>query len=250
MLSKKDLVNLLKRGLLMQKRETFTKIGFIMAALGMAIGTGNLWRFPRVVTKYGGGAFIFAWIIFLFIWALPLLMIEFSIGNKFKKGLIGSFKEGMGEKYSWMGAFVGLVSTAILFYYSVVTGWCIKYFFTSVFDFNSLIKGAEKYWETFTSGPQPVFFNSISLLLGGFVILMGVSGGIEKVNKILIPMLFIILILGAIRAVTLPGSARGLEYLFSADFSRLKDFDVWINALSQSAWSTGAGWGLILTYSV
>ena len=69
----------------MEKKETFTKIGFIMAALGMAIGTGNLWRFPRMVTKYGGGAFILAWIIFLFIWAIPLLMIEFSIGNKFKK---------------------------------------------------------------------------------------------------------------------------------------------------------------------
>lgn len=234
----------------MIKKDTFTRAGFILAALGMAVGTGNLWRFPRVVTKNGGGAFVLVWILFLFTWSIPLLMVEFSIGNKFKKGLIGAFKEGIGKKYSWMGAFVALVSTAILFYYSVVTGWCIKYFITSIFNFNTLSSSPESLWQGFTAGAQPVLFNAITLILGAGVIIFGVSNGIERMNKILIPTLFIILILGVVRAITLPGAFKGLEFLFSLNFSGFTDFNIWINALSQAAWSTGAGWGLILTYSV
>jgi len=231
-------------------KDSFTKTGFILAALGMAIGTGNLWRFPRVVTQSGGGSFVLVWIVFLFTWSIPLLMIEFSIGSKFKKGLIGAFKEGIGSRYAWMGAFVALVSTAILFYYSVVTGWCIKYLFTSLFRFNSLTRDPRSLWEGFSSGGQPVFFHALTLILGGSVIIFGISRGIERINRVLIPTLFVILIAGVLRAVTLPGALKGLEFLFSPNLAGLGDFNVWINALSQAAWSTGAGWGLILTYSI
>lgn len=231
------------------KEERFSKIGFILSGLGMAIGTGNIWRFPRVITQNGGGAFIIPWLIFLFIWCLPLLIIEISIGRHFRKGVLSSFKEGMGEKFTWLGAFVAWVSTAILFYYSVVVGWCIKYIFSSIFTYNKL-QNAESFWLSFTSGVQPVIFHAISLLIGGLVIFAGVSSGIEKVNKILIPSLFFILIAGVIRSITLPGAPKGLDFLFSPNFSLLKDYNVWLNALSQAAWSTGAGWGLILSYAV
>ncbi len=230
-------------------KDKFSKLGFIMAALGMAIGTGNIWRFPRVVSQNGGGAFIIAWLVFLFTWSMPLIIIEFSIGNHFKKGILSSFKEGMGEKFTWMGSYVALVSTAILFYYAVVTGWCLKYLYGSIFNFKSLSK-PEHYWQGFTSSYQPIFFDAIALSLGAIVIAYGISGGIEKVNKIIIPSLFIILIVGVVRALTLPGGLKGLNFLFNPDFSKLKDYNVWLQALTQSAWSTGAGWGLILTYSI
>ncbi len=155
----------------------------------------------------------------------------------------------MGEKFTWFGAFVAWVSTAILFYYSVVVGWCIKYIISTIFNYKDLQK-AESFWLNFTSGYQPLILHAISILLGGFVILSGISSGIERVNKILIPSLFLILIAGVIRSLTLPGASTGLDFLFSPDFSLLKDYNVWLNALSQAAWSTGAGWGLILTYAV
>ncbi len=231
------------------KEEKFSRLGFILSGLGMAIGTGNIWRFPRVITQNGGGAFIIPWLIFLFIWCLPLLIIEISIGRHFKKGVLSSFKEGMGEKFTWFGAFVAWVSTAILFYYSVVVGWCIKYIISTIFNYSDLQK-AESFWLNFTSGYQPLILHAISILLGGFVILSGISSGIERVNKILIPSLFLVLIAGVIRSLTLPGASKGLNFLFSPDFSLLTDYNVWLNALSQAAWSTGAGWGLILTYAV
>ena len=233
------------------KKERFSKAGFILAALGMAIGVGNLWRFPREVARNGGGAFIIAWLVFLFIWAIPLLMIEFSIGSHYRKGLLGSFKEGMGKKFTWIGAFIAWVSISILFHYAVVTGWCIKYLFTSIFDFTAMSASPKGLWENFSSnGWEPLLFNAIALMIGGIIIVSGISGGIERVNKILIPTLFIILMAGVLRAVLQPGGISGLNYLFTPDFAKLGDHKVWINALSQAAFSTGAGWGLILTYSV
>lgn len=220
-----------------------------MAALGMAIGTGNIWRFPRVVTQYGGGSFIIAWMVFLFIWSMPLLLIEFTIGHNFQKGVLGSFKKGMGEKFTWMGAFVATVSTAILFYYSVVTGWCIKYLYASLFKFKEL-SNPEKYWTTFISSGQAVFYEGIALIAGGIILLYGITEGIERVNKFIIPLLFFILIIGVIRAITLPGGLRGLNYLFSPSLKKVGDYNLWLQALTQSTWSTGAGWGLILTYSI
>jgi len=204
------------------KEERFSKLGFILSGLGMAIGTGNIWRFPRVITQNGGGAFIIPWLIFLFIWCLPLLAIEIAIGRNFRKGVLSSFKEGMGERYTWLGAFVAWVSTAILFYYSVVVGWCIKYILATIFNYKEL-SNSQSFWLSFTSGYQPLLFNALSLLIGGLVIIAGVSSGIEKVNKILIPSLFIILIGGVIRSFTLPGAIKGFDFLFSPNFSLLKD---------------------------
>jgi len=233
----------------MAKKDEFSRIGFIMAALGMAIGTGNIWRFPRVVTQNGGGSFIIAWLVFLFMWSMPLLIIEFTIGHHFQKGVLGSFKKGMGEKFTWMGAFVATVSTAILFYYSVVTGWCIKYLYASAFRFKEL-SSPEKYWTGFISSGHAVFYEALALLIGGMIIAYGITAGIERVNKFIIPILFVVLVIGVVRAITLPGGLRGLNYLFSPSLKKLGDYNLWLQALTQSTWSTGAGWGLILTYAI
>ena len=117
----------------MTKRETFSRWGIIFAGIGMAIGTGNLWRFPRIASQYGGGAFMIAWIIFLFIWAIPLLTVELALGKKIRQGVIGSFGTMLGRNFAWMGTFVAFVTAAITFYYTVVTGWCINTFLPRVF---------------------------------------------------------------------------------------------------------------------
>lgn len=234
----------------MAKRESFaSKWGIIFAGLGMAVGTGNIWRFPRIVSQQGGGAFIVAWLLFLCLWSIPLLTIEIAIGKKTRLGVIGSFREIIGEKYSWMGTFVAFVTTAIMFYYSVVTGWCIKYFIATSFQ-GLITKESSEFWLSFTHSWEPVLFHFLAISVGALIIHRGVVKGIERINKILIPSLFILLIIAGIRAITLPGAFRGLDFLFSPNLSRLSDYKVWLNALTQSAWSNGAGWGLILTYAV
>lgn len=233
-----------------------TKLGFIMAGLGMAVGAGNIWRFPRVATQNGGGAFIFAWAIFLFLWSLPLLMIEFTMGRTSKKGLIAAFREFAGEKFAWMGSFVAFVSTAIMFYYSVVTGWFLRYFFFFLFYRADQLE-TETVWKTFinnrsicTFWDAPFFYQFLALLITSLVVYYGISRGIEKANKFLIPSLFLLLLIAAVNVVFLPGFGKGMNFLFDFKASQLLDYKVWLNALTQSAWSTGAGWGLLLTYAV
>ncbi|NIM89552.1 MAG: sodium-dependent transporter [Candidatus Aminicenantes bacterium] len=234
----------------MNKKELFaSRWGIIFAGLGMAIGTGNIWRFPRIVSQYGGGAFIIAWILFLFLWSIPLLIIEISIGKKTRLGVVGSFGKIMGKNYAWMGTFVAFVTAAITFYYTVVTGWCLKYFFATTFQ-GLIKKDSLKFWHSFSSSWEPVFFHLAAIGIGCFIIYSGVVKGIERANKILIPSLFFLLIVGCLRALSLPGALQGLDFLFSPNLAKLADYRVWLNALTQSAWSTGAGWGLILTYAV
>jgi neurotransmitter:Na+ symporter, NSS family len=235
----------------MAKEETFSsRWGVIVAGLGMAVGTGNLWRFPRIAAQNGGAAFLIPWMVFLFTWSLPLLIAEFAIGRGMRRGVVGSFTRMVGPRFAWMGGWVAIVTVMILFYYSVVTGWTLKYFLASL---TGELRGVQpgSYWDAYLdSGWQPVFFHVVSAVLGGFVILQGVVKGIERANKILIPSLFVLLLAAAARSVSLPGAERGLEFLFNPDISALAHYRTWLEALSQSAWSTGAGWGLILTYGM
>ena len=233
----------------MDKKESFTRWGIIFAGLGMAVGTGNLWRFPRIASQYGGGAFMIAWLIFLFIWAFPLLTIELSIGKKTRKGVISSFGQMVGKNFAWMGTFVAFVTAAITFYYTVVTGWCLKYLFATCFQ-GLIKKEPVQYWEVFTSSWEPVLFHFFAVFIGCAIIYFGVVKGIERANKILIPSLFVLLLVAVARSLSLPGAVQGLNFLFSPNLSQLGDPKVWLNALTQAAWSTGAGWGLMLTYGV
>lgn len=239
------------KGREMRQTEYFTsRWALILAALGMAIGTGNIWRFPRIAAKNGGGAFIIAWIIFLFLWSIPLLISEFAIGKKTRYGTVGAFGKLIGKRFTWMGSFVGFCTIAIMFYYSVVTGWCLKYFVAAIAGQLGNVE-ATAYWSSFsTSIYQPLIFHFMSMSVGAYVIYRGVVNGIERATKILIPSLFILLIIATIRALTLPGALKGLNFLFNPEWSALTNYRVWLEALSQSAWSTGAGWGLILTYAV
>ncbi len=215
----------------------------------MAVGTGNIWRFPRVAAANGGGAFLIPWILALFLWSIPLLMVEFALGKTARKGTIGAFARVVGARYAWMGGFVGFCTLAILFYYSVVSGWCLRYLVLAVSG--RLGGDSEALWAAWAGSGSlgPVLFHGLALGMGVAVIHRGVVRGIERANRLLIPALFLLLVVAAGRAVTLEGAGRGLEFLFTPNLARLGDYRVWLEALTQSAWSTGAGWGLILTYA-
>ncbi len=233
-------------------REHFTsRWGLIISVVGIAVGTGNIWRFPRIVAANGGGSFLIPWVIFLFLWSIPLIMTEFAMGKMTRYGTVGSFAVLVGKKFAWMGTFVGFVTTAIMFYYSVVAGWCIRYFLLAATG--QLLNSAnhESTWNAFVdSGWQPVLFHLVAISAGALIVKRGVVNGIEKANCFLIPTLLSLLIISCLRAVTLPGAIGGLAYLFTPDFSTLLDYKIWLQALTQNAWDTGAGWGLILTYAV
>lgn len=231
-----------------------SRFAFVAAGISMAVGTGNVWRFPRDVGEWGGGAFLFAVVVANLVWAIPLLMAEAYMGSKTRLGTVGAFRDLMGRKFAWMGGFMGFATIAIMFYYSVVCGWAIRYFvyaITGRFSSGVGVSETEGLWNNFTSTPwQTILFHAIAIGIVGSTVYRGLKGGMETILNITVPVLFVILAILAIRAMTLPGSVGGLQYIFVPEWSRLGAADVWLQAFAQMAFSTGAGWGLYLTYSV
>ncbi|MBN1389102.1 MAG: sodium-dependent transporter [Candidatus Thermoplasmatota archaeon] len=222
-----------------------------MAALGAAIGTGNIWRFPKEVANNGGGSFMIPYVIFLFIWSIPILLVEFNLGKKSRRGTMGTFAQFLGIKKTWMGAWLTWISTAIGFYYAVVMGWTLRYALGSVtgsVSFHSA-QGARDSWEGFLGSPLlVVFFQVLAIAITVIIVYRGVEKGVERVNKVLIPALFVLLIIGMIRALLLPGAFDGIAYLFTPHMGSLLNARTWISALAQSAWSCSAGMGMAITY--
>ncbi|MEM6735097.1 MAG: sodium-dependent transporter [Bacteroidota bacterium] len=241
-------------------REQFSnRWGIVLAALGMAIGAGNLWRFPRLAGQYGG-SFILLWILFLFIWSIPLLLSEFAIGKKYKSGVIGSFAQFAGKKYTWMGFFITVCTLGIAFYYSVVTAWAYRYFSFSLknaFQPHTLRETLRsnpgyltEFWSGISNGDwTTIMIYVVVILVAAFILIRGVKNGLEKANKLLIPSLFVLLVIVVFVSLNMDGGIRGLEYMFAINPVYFSNPTIWIEALSQSAWSTGAGWGLMMTLS-
>lgn len=231
-----------------------SRLTFLISAIGVAVGTGNIWRFPRIMAlnsgENGAGSFLIPWIIFLFIWSIPLIISEYIIGRKFRNGTIRSYYNLVGKNFGWMGGFIGFVTFMISCYYAVVVGWCLYYFI--YFIFNILpIQTSESWliWNNFQLSFYPLICNFVVIFFGGAIISKGVFS-IERVNKIIIPTLLFILLICFVRSLTLPNSITGIKFFFSIDFDELLKPKLWLDALTQNAWDTGAGWGLFLTYAI
>ena len=239
-----------------------SRFALVLAALGMAIGTGNIWRFPRIAAEYEGGAFLIPWAIFLFTWSIPILIAEFTLGKVTQRGPIGAFSKLLGKQSAWMGAFIAFGTLMIASYYSVVTGWTLRYAFEAVTQLGespsaswtaaqieSSHTTAKDAFGSFAESWSALGFHLISVALALFIVWRGIRGGVELATKVMVPLLFVLLIAGTVWALTtLQGAEKGLHYFFTPNWSLLTSPKIWIAALSQSAWSTGAGWGLILAY--
>ncbi len=233
-----------------KSKDFFTsRWGFVLSMMGVAIGAGNIWRFSRVVAQNGGGSFLIPWVIFLFIWSIPLVIAEIGIGKLTRKAPIGALVKTAGPKFGWMGAFIALVTTGILFYYSVVVGWGFRYMFYSITGQLTETTNHHLLWSDYLESFQPLFFHIGAVAIGCLVIFKGIAGGIERVNKVLIPLLILIIVAIAVRAVTLPGAWKGISFFFTPHLADLLNYKIWIEALTQNAWDTGAGWGLLLVYA-
>ncbi|MDA0714969.1 MAG: sodium-dependent transporter [archaeon] len=230
------------------------RLGLIFASIGAAIGTGNIWRFPRMVGANGGGTFLIPWLFFLFAWSIPLVIAEYAMGKRSRTGTIGTFRIFAGKKFAWMGLWTAWISTAIGFYYAVVSGWTIKYFQLGITGaLNGEGVDTTEVWNAFLESPgQVIFFQFLVVLLTLGAIWKGAKA-IEKVNLYLMVSLFALLFLTLFLSLWMDfedGSLDGAMFMFTVDFDMLGEPEVWINGLSQSAWSCSAGMGMCITYAV
>ncbi len=229
------------------------RLGLIFATIGAAIGTGNIWRFPRMVGANGGGSFLIPWLIFLFLWSVPLIIAEFALGKRSRTGTVGTFRIFAGKRFAWMGLWTAWISTAIGFYYAVVTGWCINYFQTAIRGGLGSEVDTVEVWNSFLQNPmEVVFFQAIAVAITMLAIWKGAKA-IEKVNVGLMISLFVLLFAALFLSFVMDledGSLDGFVYMFSIQPEYLAQPETWINGLSQSAWSCSAGMGMAITYSV
>jgi neurotransmitter:Na+ symporter, NSS family len=235
-----------------QTREHWgSKVGFIMAAAGSAIGLGSVWRFPYTAGENGGGAFIILYIIFAFLIALPLFMAEVVIGRKAQKAALGAYVSVSGSSnWRMLGWFNVISCFIILSFYCVVAGWCLSYILMSLSSFwagksPEQIRGAFDILNK--SADINIFWYAIFLLINVGVVLGGVRKGIEKWSRILTPALLIILIGLFFYSMTLDGFGKAVDFCFTPNFSKLSANGV-LNALGVAFFTASVGLGIILTY--
>lgn len=237
------------------KRENFgSRFGAIMAMTGSAVGLGNLWRFPYMVGVYGGAAFVLVYIIVVFLLCLPILNSEMITGRHGQTNAFGAFRKlAPGTGWKWAGVLMIFTPLVVLSYYSVIGGWSIEYLYKSVcFDFTAVSRTREDLDGIFSgyisSVWAPIAGHTVFLGTTALIVVLGVRKGIENFGKVMMPLLFVLVILIAVRAATLPGAGEGFAYLFRPDFSKITP-EVCAAALGQGFFSLSVGFGIMLTYA-
>lgn len=231
-----------------QKRENWgSRIGFIMAAAGSAVGLGNIWRFPYLTGMNGGGAFILIYLFFVFVIGLSIMTAEFAVGRNSGKAAVGAYKS-KNRNWTFAGVIGVLSGFLIMGFYPVVGGWAIAYIVKSLTGLTAAPEAIGDTFGAFITNPvEPLAWMAIFLVLNVVIVAKGVAGGIEKAGKILMPTLLTILILIAIRGMTLEGAGAGLEFLFKPDFSKVTGA-TFLAALGQAFFSLSLGMGCMITY--
>jgi len=234
------------------ERDTFSgKFGILAAAVGSAVGLGNIWRFPYVTGENGGGAFLLVYVFFILAIGFPVMLAELSIGRRAQRNALGSFRVLAPGKPWYLVGIMGIAAAfLILAFYSTVAGWCLEYLFQA-FGNNFSGKNSDQIaagFETFHTGTfRPLLWQMIFMGMTAFVIYSGVKDGIEKYTRILMPLLFVLVIIMAIWSMTLEGASAGIKFLFNPDFSKLKLESILV-ALGQAAFSLSIGMGTLITY--
>jgi neurotransmitter:Na+ symporter, NSS family len=229
-----------------------SRLGFILAAMGSAVGLGNIWRFSYVTGENGGAAFLLVYLLCIIAIGIPIIMAEFTIGRKAQSDAVGSFEKLAPGKPWIVAGFMGVASAfIILSFYGVVAGWTVKYFF-SYLTGGFAVENDAQYGDVFvgfiTSTYEPLLWQFLFMALTIGIVFMGVKKGIEASNKILMPLLAILVIILAGYSLTLGGATEALTFLFSPDWSKLADPNVYLAALGQAFFSLSLGMGALITY--
>lgn len=233
-------------------RTTFaTKLGVIAAAVGSAVGLGNIWRFPYEAGQSGGGAFLLIYLICVAVLGIPLIVSEFLVGRTSQSNVGGTFKK-LAPNSHWgvIGYLSVLACFLILSFYTVIAGWTLEYIYQAVgngFAGKSTAQLTEAFTSFSTDTYSPLIWLALFLLANYVIIVGGVKNGIEKASNIMMPFLFVILVVFCIRSLMLPGAADGLSFLFKPDFSKINS-SVVLSAVGQAFFSLSLGMGCLITY--
>ena len=230
-----------------EKRSSFTgKLGFVLAAAGSAVGLGNIWRFPYLAAQYGGGIFLLVYIVLAVTFGFSLLIAEISIGRKTGLSAVGAFKR-LSSKYAFIGYLASVVPIIILPYYGVIGGWVTKYFAEFAIG-NGANLASDSFFGSFIGQPtEPVVWFAVFLGLTALIVLFGVEKGIEKVSKIMMPVLILLSLFIAIYTLFLPGAMEGVKYYLLPDLSKFSVTTV-LAAMGQLFYSMSLAMGIMITY--
>lgn len=222
----------------MKKRENFTsRTGFVLSCIGAAVGLGNIWMFPYRLGQNGGSVFLIPYFLFVLILGSTGLITEFAFGRNSEGGALTGIKKSFKNKGLKGGILVGAIPAVglagVFMFYNIVVGWIIKYFTLSV---NGGIKTIDipSFFDNFAGSSETIFWNMLAVIVALIIVCIGISKGIEKINKIIMPLLFGIFILLAIRSLTLPGAMNGVKYLLTPQWEYLFKVNTWVMALGQA----------------
>ena len=235
------------------KRGGFTsRVGFVLSAAGSAVGLGNLWRFPYLAAKYGGGIFLLVYLILAVTFGFALMTTEVAIGRKTKQSCIGAFRS-LNRKFSFLGWMAAIIPVIIAPYYCVIGGWVLKYFVDFLTGQGTAAAG-DTYFKDFISVSSsglignPMFWFGIYIVLNALVVLFGVQKGVEKASRILMPMLVVLIVVVTVYSLTLPGALEGVRFYLLPDLSRFSPMTV-LGAVGQMFYSMSLAMGIMITYS-
>lgn len=223
------------------------KLGFVLAAAGSAVGLGTIWRFPYLAAHYGGGTFIFVFFIFMLTLGVSLLVLEISLGRKTGESIIVAFTS-FGKKYRFIGLFIAAVPFVIASFYGVVGGWVTRYMFAYAAGMTKeLADGGENFGAFISDGPQSVAFMLLFGAITFIIVALGVNGGVERANLIMMPALILVSLLIGIFTLTQPGALEGLKYFVVPDFSKFS-LELLIAALGQTFFGLSLAAATMVTY--
>lgn len=230
-----------------KKRGSFSgKMGFVLAAAGSAVGLGNLWRFPYLAAKYGGGIFLLVYLILAVTLGFTLMITEIAIGRKTGLSAIGAFK-ALDKRFGFVGYLACIVPFIITPYYCVIGGWVVKYLITFVTGNVSAAAGDDYFTGFITEAVQPVIWFAVFVVLTALVVIAGVEKGIEKASRILMPVLVLLTIGIAAFCITRPGAGAGVKYYLLPEFSNFSATTV-LAAMGQLFYSMSLAMGIMITY--
>ncbi|MGO5052083.1 sodium-dependent transporter [Lachnospiraceae bacterium LCP25S3_G4] len=231
----------------MKERSNFSsKIGFVLAAAGSAVGLGNIWRFPYLAAQYGGGTFLLIYLILAITFGFTLMVGEIALGRKTGLSAIGAFK-ALDKRFGFLGIMAALVPILIFPYYSVIGGWVMKYI-TVFLSGGKSAAAADGFFTSFISQPlAPVLWFILFILITTIIVLLGVENGIELASKIMMPILVLLSLAIAIYGLTRPGAMDGVAYYLKPDFSKLTAKTI-LAAMGQLFYSMSLAMGIMITY--
>ena len=230
-----------------EKRSMFSgKLGFVLAAAGSAVGLGNIWRFPYLAARYGGGIFLLVYLILVVSLGFSLMIAEVAIGRKTKLSAIGAFRK-LREKWKFLGYLSSLVPMIIFPYYCVIGGWVVKYLLVYATGEGAAAAG-DTYFNDYIAKPaEPILWLAVYVGITAVIVFFGVQKGIEKASRIMMPALVVLTIGVAIYSVTRPGALEGVAYYLIPDFSRFSVNTV-LGAMGQMFYSMSLAMGIMVTY--